>query len=68
MPGSIGPRHRITIQGDADASHGPPAFNDVPVVDLATAWSGDAAARRKLADDIAEVCGRVGFFYIKTTG
>jgi len=44
------------------------AFNDVPVVDLATAWSGDAAARRKLADDIAEVCGRVGFFYIKTTG
>src|SRR5262245_44107836 len=41
------------------------AFSDVPVIDLAPAWSGDAAARRKLADDIADVCGRVGFFYIK---
>ena len=44
------------------------AFNDVPVVDLAPAWSGDAVARRKLADEIADVCGRVGFFYIKNHG
>jgi isopenicillin N synthase-like dioxygenase len=44
------------------------AFNNVPVVDLAPAWSGDAAARRKLADEIADVCGRVGFFYIKNHG
>ena len=44
------------------------AFNDVPVVDLAPAWSGDAAARRKLADEIADVCGRVGFFYVKNHG
>jgi len=44
------------------------AFNDVPVIDLAPAWSGDAAARRKLADEIADVCGRVGFFYIKNYG
>jgi len=44
------------------------AFNDVPVVDLAPAWSGDAAARRRLADAIADVCGRVGFFYVKNHG
>src|SRR5262245_38927324 len=44
------------------------AFNDVPVIDLAPAWSGDAAGRRKLADEIADVCGRVGFFYIKNHG
>ena len=41
------------------------AFTDVPVIDLAPAWSGDAAARRKLADEVADVCGRVGFFYIR---
>ena len=41
------------------------AFTDVPLVDLAPAWSGDAAARRALADEIAEVCGRVGFMYVK---
>jgi isopenicillin N synthase-like dioxygenase len=40
------------------------AFTDVPVVDLGPAWSGDAAQRRTLADEIAEVCGRVGFMYI----
>jgi isopenicillin N synthase-like dioxygenase len=41
------------------------AFTDVPVIDLARAWSGDRAARQALANDIAEVCGRVGFMYIK---
>jgi isopenicillin N synthase-like dioxygenase len=41
------------------------AFNDVPVIDLAPAWSGDPAARRELAERIADVCGRVGFLYIK---
>ena len=41
------------------------AFSDVPVVDLGQAWSGDAGERRALADKIAEVCGRVGFMYIK---
>jgi isopenicillin N synthase-like dioxygenase len=40
------------------------AFTDVPVIDLARAWSGSRDARRALADDIAEVCGRVGFMYI----
>src|SRR5689334_7783542 len=41
------------------------AFNDVPVVDLAPAWSGDPAERAALAQEIADVCGRVGFMYIK---
>src|ERR1700758_4372637 len=41
------------------------AFADVPVIDLAPAWSGDAAAYRALADEIAEVCGRVGFMYVR---
>ena len=41
------------------------AFTDVPVVDLAPAWSGDAAKRRAVAAEIADVCGRVGFMYIK---
>jgi isopenicillin N synthase-like dioxygenase len=41
------------------------AFADVPVIDLAAAWSGDAAAYRTLADQIADACGRVGFMYIR---
>lgn len=44
------------------------AFTDVPVVDLSPAWSDDPAARRRLAADIAEACGRVGFMYIKNHG
>jgi isopenicillin N synthase-like dioxygenase len=44
------------------------AFSDVPVVDLAPAWSGDAGRRRALAEEIAEVCGRIGFMYIKNHG
>jgi isopenicillin N synthase-like dioxygenase len=41
------------------------AFTDVPVIDLAPAWSGSAAGRQAVADEIAEVCGRVGFMYVK---
>ena len=41
------------------------AFTDVPLIDLAPAWSGDSAARRALADEIAEACGTVGFMYVK---
>ncbi len=40
------------------------AFTDVPVVDLGPAWSSDPKARRALAQEIADVCGRVGFMYI----
>jgi len=41
------------------------AFTDVPVIDLEPVWSGDAAARRVVAEQVAEVCGRVGFMYIR---
>jgi isopenicillin N synthase-like dioxygenase len=41
------------------------AFTDVPVIDLAPVWSGDATARRAVAEQIAEVCGRVGFMYVR---
>src|SRR5258708_6580566 len=44
------------------------AFHDVPVIDLGPVWSGDAAKRRAVADEIAEVCGRIGFMYIKNHG
>src|SRR5579864_1667899 len=44
------------------------AFSDVPVIDLAPAWSGDAAARRAVAGEIAEACGRVGFMYLRNHG
>jgi isopenicillin N synthase-like dioxygenase len=40
------------------------AFTDVPVVDVGAAWSDDPAVRRALAQQIADVCGRVGFMYI----
>ena len=41
------------------------AFTEVPVIDLAPAWSGGAEGRRAVADQIAEACGRVGFIYVK---
>ena len=41
------------------------AFTDVPEIDLQPSWTGDGAARRAVAEEIAEVCGRVGFFYVK---
>lgn len=41
------------------------AFSDVPVVDLAPVWLGDGKARTAVAEQIAEVCGRVGFMYVK---
>jgi len=44
------------------------AFTDVPVIDLAPVWSGDAEARNTVAEQIAEVCGRVGFMYIENHG
>jgi isopenicillin N synthase-like dioxygenase len=43
------------------------AFTDVPVIDLAPVWSGEAG-RRAVVDEIAEACGRVGFFYVKHHG
>jgi len=36
----------------------------VPIIDLAPMYSGDAAARRALADEIAQACVDLGFFSI----
>jgi isopenicillin N synthase-like dioxygenase len=41
------------------------ASTDVPVIDLAPVWSGDATARKAVADDISTACQRIGFFYVK---
>ena len=38
------------------------------MIDLGPAWSNDIAKRRSVADEIAEVCGRIGFMYIKNHG
>jgi isopenicillin N synthase-like dioxygenase len=40
----------------------------VPVIDLTAMHSGDAAARRALADEIAQACVDLGFFYIVNHG
>jgi len=42
-------------------------FTDVPVIDLAPAWSGGPAGRRAAADAIAQACGRVGLRWSFTT-
>lgn len=44
------------------------AVTEVPVVDLAQAWSGDAFARRAVAAEIAAACCDIGFFYIRNHG
>jgi isopenicillin N synthase-like dioxygenase len=40
----------------------------VPIVDLTAMRSGDPAARRALADEIAQACVDLGFFYIVNHG
>ena len=40
------------------------SFSDVPVIDLSPVWSGDTSDRLAVARLIADICGRVGFFYI----
>ncbi len=39
------------------------AFTDVPEIDLAPVLGERSAARRAVAEQMAEVCGRVGFMY-----
>ncbi|HUK60053.1 MAG TPA: 2-oxoglutarate and iron-dependent oxygenase domain-containing protein [Stellaceae bacterium] len=41
------------------------ALTEVPVVDLAPAWSGDAFARRQVMGEIAAACHEIGFFYVR---
>jgi isopenicillin N synthase-like dioxygenase len=44
------------------------ASTEVPVIDLAPARSGDPAARKRVAAEIAEACRRIGFFYALNHG
>ncbi|HXF35130.1 MAG TPA: 2OG-Fe(II) oxygenase family protein [Candidatus Acidoferrales bacterium] len=43
------------------------SFNEVPVIDLSPMRAG-RSGRAALAIEVAEACGRVGFFYIKNHG
>ncbi|KAF8645250.1 hypothetical protein AX16_008075 [Volvariella volvacea WC 439] len=40
-------------------------FEEIPVINFEAALSSDPAARRALADQIADACINVGFFYLK---
>jgi len=41
------------------------SFDKIPVIDLEPMFSGDAAAKDKLAVELRKACIEVGFFYIK---
>ncbi|ERS96173.1 hypothetical protein HMPREF1624_07709 [Sporothrix schenckii ATCC 58251] len=45
-----------------------PPITQIPVVDLAGAFSDDIAARRKVAAEVYTACSQIGFFYIKNHG
>ena len=40
----------------------------IPMIDFAPFLSGDEAARQAVADEIAEACRVIGFFYLKGHG
>ena len=44
------------------------AFHEIPIIDLADAYSKDLTKRQGLAEKIYEACVRVGFFYVKNHG
>ncbi|MCM2402773.1 isopenicillin N synthase family oxygenase [Rhizobium sp. S153] len=41
------------------------SFEEIPIIDLEPMFSGDAAAKAKLAEDLRKACTEVGFLYIK---
>ncbi|KAG1739550.1 2OG-Fe(II) oxygenase [Suillus lakei] len=43
-------------------------FENIPIIDLEGAFSGDEALRRTLAQQIRMACTDVGFFYVKNHG
>src|SRR5579864_8110351 len=43
-------------------------FSHVPVIDFGRFASASLAERRAVGAEIAEVCGRVGFFYVSNHG
>lgn len=44
------------------------SFSEVPVVDLAPAFTDEKSRRRQMLDAIADASGRVGFFYVINHG
>lgn len=44
------------------------SLEEVPVIDFAPFLTGDAAARRAVADEIAQACEQIGFFYLTGHG
>lgn len=44
------------------------AFTRIPVIDIAPLFSGDAAAKRKVAGELAEAASSVGFLYVTGHG
>lgn len=44
------------------------AFTHIPVVDIAPLFSGDAAAKRKVAAEMEDAASHVGFLYVKGHG
>lgn len=53
-------------QEKIEAKHG--AFQEIPLIDFADAYSKDLEKRQKVAQTIYDACVRVGFFYIKNHG
>lgn len=43
-------------------------FNEIPLVDVSRIFSDDLKERQAIAKEIADVCKRVGFMYIKNHG
>lgn len=44
------------------------SLSEIPLIDFAPFLSGDAAARRAVADEIAHACEEIGFFYLTGHG
>ncbi|KAH8646173.1 hypothetical protein BX600DRAFT_519020 [Xylariales sp. PMI_506] len=43
-------------------------FNEIPVVDIGRIYSEDLADRQAVANEISDICKKVGFMYIKNHG
>lgn len=39
------------------------SFDHIPIIDFSAAQSSDPVARKKLAEEVREVCVTIGFFY-----
>jgi isopenicillin N synthase-like dioxygenase len=46
----------------------PPAPGEIPVIDIAALRAGDAAGKRRVADEIGRACRGIGFFYVRGHG